>query len=129
MSVRPLPTNPDDPHRTGGYLLGGSSVRGRMPPTAGRIARRRFLITLTKWLLPLAAMVLLSMIALWPEIEALTNKTRLAMSHVSADVQGGKLVDARYNGVDDKGRPYTVTAATAWQQEFGNLDSVTERRH
>lgn len=115
MSVRPLPTSPDDPHRTGGYLLGGSSARDRMPPTAGRIARRRFLITLTKWLLPLVAMILLAMIALWPEIDALTNKTKLALSRVSADVQGGKLVDARYNGVDDKGRPYTITAATAWQ--------------
>ena len=37
------------------------------------------------------------------------------MSHVSGEVEGGKLIDARYNGLDEKGRPYTVTAATAWQ--------------
>jgi lipopolysaccharide export system protein LptC len=115
MSVRPLPTDGHDPHRTGGYLLGAASTRDRMPPTPGRIARRRFLITLTKWVLPLAAMVLLALIALWPEIDAMTSRTRLAMSHVSGDVEGGKLVDARYNGIDEKGRPYTITAATAWQ--------------
>lgn len=113
MSVRPFSST--DSHRTGGYLLGGNNTRGRMPPTPGRIARRRFVITLTKWVLPLGAMALLALIAVWPEIDALTSKTRLAINHVSGDVQGGKLVDARYNGIDEKGRPYTVTAATAWQ--------------
>ncbi len=115
MSLRPLPANPDDPHRTSGYLLRDPNLRNRALPTEGGIARRRFLITLTKWLLPLGAMLLLATIALWPEIDAATNKAKLAMAHVSADVQGGKLVEARYNGVDDKGRPYTITAATAWQ--------------
>jgi lipopolysaccharide export system protein LptC len=116
MSVRPLSS--DSRHeagRTGGYLLGSASARARVPPTPGRIARRRFLITLTKWSLPVAALALLGLIAAWPEIEAITSKTRLAMNHVSGSVEGGKLIDARYNGVDEKGRPYTITAATAWQ--------------
>ena len=86
-----------------------------MLPTPGRIARRRFLITMTKWVLPLAAMALLAMIALWPEIDAATTKARLAMTHVSGEVAGGKVIDARYKGVDEKGRPYTLTAATAWR--------------
>jgi lipopolysaccharide export system protein LptC len=115
MRFRSLPGNSDDPNRAGEYLLRGNTVRARALPTEGGIARRRFLITLTKWLLPLVAMVLLAMIAVWPEIDSLTNKAKLAMTHVSADVRGGKLVEARYNGVDEKGRPYTVTAATAWQ--------------
>jgi lipopolysaccharide export system protein LptC len=79
------------------------------------MAQRRFVITLTKWVLPLGAMALLALIALWPEIDAATSKARLALKHVSGEIQGGKLIDARYNGVDEKGRPYTVTAATAWQ--------------
>jgi lipopolysaccharide export system protein LptC len=115
MSVRPLPTTGHNAHRTGGYLLGAATGRERRPPTQRRIARRRFVINLTKWLLPLAAMGLLSTIALWPEIDAATTKARLAMNHVSGEVEGGKLLDARYNGVDERGRPYTVTAATAWQ--------------
>jgi lipopolysaccharide export system protein LptC len=100
----------------GGYLL-GTGTRLRALPTPGRIARRRFLITVTKWVLPLAAMVLLALIALWPEIDRATSKARLAMSHVSGEVDSGKLVNARYNGVDDKGRPYTITAATARQMD------------
>ncbi|HEY4041197.1 MAG TPA: LPS export ABC transporter periplasmic protein LptC [Rhodopila sp.] len=115
MTVRPLPSNLHDAHRTGGYLVGGMTLRDRILPTPGRIARRRFVINLTKWVLPLAAMGLLSLIALWPELDAATTKARLAMSHVSGEVEGGKVIDARYNGVDEKGRPYTITAATAWQ--------------
>jgi lipopolysaccharide export system protein LptC len=115
MSSRPLPSGGHDMHRTGGYLLGGASTRDRVLPTPGRIARRRFVINLTKWVLPLAAMGLLALIALWPEINAAATKARLAMAHVSGEVSGGKVIDARYNGVDEKGRPYTLTAATAWQ--------------
>jgi lipopolysaccharide export system protein LptC len=115
MSGRPLLSiDPEDRH-TGGYLLGGSGSRDRLPPAPRRIARRRFLITLTKWVLPLTAMALLASIALWPEIEDSVMQSRLHMKHVSGEVEGGKLLDARYNGVDEKGRPYTITAATAWQ--------------
>lgn len=115
MTARPLPsTGPEDRH-IGGYLLGASGPRDRVPPAPSRIARRRFLITLTKWLLPVAAMALLASIALWPEFQDATLKAHLAANYVSADVDGGKLIDARYNGVDEKGRPYTITAATGWQ--------------
>jgi lipopolysaccharide export system protein LptC len=119
MSGRPLASTgpaagPEERH-TGGYLLGGSGPRDRVPPAPRRIARRRFLITLTKWALPMAAMALLASIALWPEIQEATMKARLEMNHITGEVDGGKLLDARYNGIDEKGRPYTITAATAWQ--------------
>jgi lipopolysaccharide export system protein LptC len=115
MSGRPILTTRSEGRHTGGYLVGAASTRDRMAPTPRRIARRRFLITVTKWLLPLAAMGLLALIALWPEISQTTTKARLTMAHVSGEVEGGKVIDARYNGVDEKGRPYTITAATAWQ--------------
>jgi lipopolysaccharide export system protein LptC len=119
MSGRPLPSTgpaagPEDRH-TGGYLLSGSGPRERVPPAPRRIARRRFLITLTKWSLPMGAMALLASIALWPEIQEATLKARLEMNHITGEVDGGKLVEARYNGIDERGRPYTITAATAWQ--------------
>jgi lipopolysaccharide export system protein LptC len=116
MSQYPLhAVGPDHAGAAGGYLRGGAGIRDRVPPPPRRIARRRFFINLTKWSLPVGAMLLLALIALWPEVQRLTGKARLALAHVSGEVEGGKLVDARYNGVDDKGRPYTVTAATAWQ--------------
>lgn len=99
--------------RTGAYLVGASRVR--QPPTPGRIARRRLMITTTKWLLPLVALMLLASIAIWPEIEVLTSGARLEMKGMAGQVEGGRLIDARYNGLDAKGRPYTLTAATAKQ--------------
>jgi lipopolysaccharide export system protein LptC len=115
MSSRPLPSTGTEERHTGGYLMGVASTRDRMPPTPRRIARRRLLITVTKWVLPLAALALLALIALWPEIDRASTRARLTMNHVSGELDGGKVIDARYNGVDEKGRPYTVTAATAWQ--------------
>jgi lipopolysaccharide export system protein LptC len=101
--------------RTGGYLIPSGTTRARNLPTPNRIARRRLLITLTKWLLPLVAMGLLATIALWPEFDRATAKARLAMGHISGEVEGGRLIDARYNGVDERGRPYTMTATSARQ--------------
>ncbi len=108
-------TRPQPLGQTGGYLRGVTSPRDRAPPPPGRIARRRFAIALAKWVLPLVALVLLASVALWPEMQRMASSTRLSMAHVAGEVQGGKLIDARYKGVDEKGRPYTVTAATAWQ--------------
>lgn len=113
-----LPTTADQTQMTpvsAGFLRGGVSVRDRIPPPAGRIARRRFLITAAKWSLPLVAAVLLALVALWPEVQRAVGMHRLKLAHVSGELEGGKLLDARYNGLDEKGRPYTVTSATAWK--------------
>ena len=87
----------------------------RRPPSPSGIARRRLLIRLTKFLLPLAALGLLALIALWPEIDRAKDHGRLSFSKFAAEVDGAKLTDARYRGVDEQGRPYTITAKTAKQ--------------
>jgi lipopolysaccharide export system protein LptC len=110
-----MPSTDLEDRHTGGYLLGASGPRDRVPPAPSRIARRRFLITLSKFVLPMGAAALLASIALWPEIKDAQLKARLGANHVAGEVDGGKLIDARYNGLDQRGRPYTVTAATAWQ--------------
>jgi lipopolysaccharide export system protein LptC len=89
--------------------------RGRSPRTIGRNSRRLFVINLTKYLFPIGALILLSLIALWPEIQTAATKARLKIANVSGDVEGGKIIDARYNGIDQIGRPYTLTAVAAWQ--------------
>ncbi len=104
---------------TSGYLIGN---RERYQPTPGRIARRRLLINLTKYILPVVALILLGLIALWPDIRTAATKAQMSIANVSGEVEGGKLVDARYNGIDQNGRPYTVTAATAWQVTADRVD-------
>jgi lipopolysaccharide export system protein LptC len=72
-------------------------------------------ITATKFLLPAAALALLASIALWPEFDRATNEARLAMHRFGGEVNGAEITDARYRGVDDQNRPYTLTATTARQ--------------
>jgi lipopolysaccharide export system protein LptC len=93
-----------------------AAARSRHAPTPARIARRRLLITWSKRLLPALALVLLSSIALWPEIARQTAAGRAALRGWSASITAsGQMIDARYHGVDEKNRPYTLTASTATQ--------------
>jgi lipopolysaccharide export system protein LptC len=101
--------------RPGQHLISATANRVRRPPTPGGIARRRVLVNVTKWLLPSIALGLLSTIALWPELDRATDQSRVAFRRVGGDVNGAQVTDARYRGVDERGRPYTVTASVARQ--------------
>ena len=115
MSGRPVPALPPARQGSAARLADAAGARLRRLPNPAALARRRTLIRLTKWLLPAAALALLSLIALWPELDRATDQARLAFRRMSADIGGARLIDARYHAVDDQGRPYTVTAATAQQ--------------
>lgn len=113
MSVTPMPSRPTPDRRPGHQLVSAAASRVRQPPSPAGLARRRLIITLTKWALPAAALALLTSIAAWPELDRVRESARIALQHASAG--GATLTDARYHGVDEQGRPYTVTAATAQQ--------------
>ena len=103
------------PRRAGQHLITAAGNRVRRLPSAGGIARRRFMVNATKLLLPVAALALLSTLALWPELERVKDQTRAGLRRMSTEVSGAQLKDAKYRGVDEHGRPYTVTASTAVQ--------------
>lgn len=100
--------------------------RERRPPSAAQLARRRVLVAVAKRALPLAALALLSSIALWPEFENQAERGRVAFRRV-AEVRPDALhvVNPRYQGVDEQNRPFNVTAATAVQT--ANEDIVALR--
>lgn len=125
MSVSQLPVRPSAGRRPGQTLIAAAAARVRRPPTPGGLARRRLVIKLTKWLLPALALLLLSLIALWPEIGGLDDATRVAYQRVSGEMDGATLTNARYRGVDKHGRPYTLTAATAQQDGPDRINLTT----
>jgi lipopolysaccharide export system protein LptC len=94
---------------------GFAPARQRALPTPVRMAMRRHLIGVAKRLLPLASLALLASIALWPEVHRWTERARLAGARFSAEQLTGVMTSARYDGVDERGRPYTVTAVQARQ--------------
>ena len=126
MSVSQLPARPGS-RRPSRQLVTAAAARVRQPPSPSGLARRRFVITLTKWLLPAFALLLLASIALWPQFERVRDSARVAFQRVATEVGGATLTDARYHGVDDQGRPYTVTAATAQQDGPDRINLTTPK--
>jgi len=94
--------------------------------TQHAIARRRLLVLWSKRLLPVAALALLTAIVMWPQLEQVQEAGRQAL-HRLMGVDGGRLLDARYRGVDERGRPYTLTAATAVQVSPERVDLTTPK--
>jgi len=93
-----------------------TTTRPRRAPDAGGIARRRVLVTVTKWLLPLFAVLLLGSIAVWPEVARVRDQARVSFRRAfTADPDSARMKDPHYRGVDERGRPYTITALSAWQ--------------
>lgn len=104
-------------------LSAAGPARVRQAPTASRIARRRVVVNLTKWLLPVAALALLSSVALWPEIVRVRDQGRIAFRRAfSVEPDSGRMKQARYRGVDERGRPFTVTAESALQNGPVRID-------
>ena len=95
------------------------SWRGRKLPSASALSRRRFFVICFKRLLPLGALMLLSLVILWPEISR-HNPARVSY-HIATGTLGaadqGSMTQAHYEGIDQSGRPYTMTADKAVQTD------------
>lgn len=93
--------------------------RDRRPPGptgAPQGAGRRLFVRVAKRLLPAAAILLLALVALWPQLDGSDEARRLTFrrgAEPPADTL--RVRDARFQGVDEQGRPYTVTAEGAAQ--------------
>ena len=127
MSDRPVRVLEEDQPTSASRLANAAGARFRRLPSQGALARRRWLIRLAKWLLPLAGLALLSLIALWPEMENASDQARLTFRRMASDIGGATMVDARYHGIDETGRPYTVTASVAQQDGPDRINLTTPK--
>jgi lipopolysaccharide export system protein LptC len=105
--------------------MAAAAERFRKPPNPHRLARRRIVIGLVKVLLPVAATLLLALLAAWPEIGRVSDSARIAYQRAGGDIGGATVTDAHYRSVDDHDRPYTVTAATAEQVSPERINLTT----
>ena len=79
-----------------------------------RRARRRSAVRFAKYLLPVAALALLSSIALWPELTRTVERGRVTWRRLTMiSNASGQMMHPRYHGLDGRDRPYTVSADTA----------------
>jgi len=109
MSLAPLPI-PRRPER----MLAGAAARTLRLTSPRVLARRRLLIQAAKLALPAVALALLASLAVWPEVQREVGNAR-ATAKAMGQIQGATVTGARYRSVDERGRPYTLTAATARQ--------------
>jgi lipopolysaccharide export system protein LptC len=123
MAVAPLTA----PVRPAERLVGIATSRVRRPPTPGRIARRRLMILLAKLALPALALALLTTMAMWPELKRSAAEVRWDLHQMVPDVAGDTVIDARFHGIDEHGRPYTLTASEATQVDPDRINLTTPK--
>jgi lipopolysaccharide export system protein LptC len=86
-------------------------------------AARRVVVGVLKRVLPAAAVLLLAAVALWPQLRGLDDQRRYTFRRdAGAPPDTLRIQDARFQGVDELGRPYTVTARSATQ--VSNSDAI-----
>ena len=105
-----------------GHTHGTHAPKDRLAPRAADLARRRLLITLTKYLLPFLALTLLAAVALWPDLVQRRGFIPTPIANLSGQLDGTQLRHARYHGVNEKGEPYTLTTDTAKQIDSDRIE-------
>ena len=100
--------------------------RERRGLSRGQLARRRFAVRWAKRLLPALALALLAAVVFWPEIDGNEDNSRVSFRRtVQPRAEALRVVNPRYQGVDDLNRPFTITAHAAQQpgsEQILNLD-------
>lgn len=116
-AVRPVGDPDAAPEASHAATPQGAATAGTVAPFGRFTDRYTRFVGWMKWLLPGAAIVLVGLVMMWPQIER-TGKSveRSVMASISEeDVENVQLVNPRYVGVDDLDRPYTLTADVAKQ--------------
>jgi lipopolysaccharide export system protein LptC len=127
MANLPIPLRSAASAHAGRELISGGGGPRRRARTAD-LVRRRQLILMAKWILPIVALVLLSALAMWPEVAAIEGGARDMVKNFSAaDVSAARVTGAQYHSVDQHGRPYTLTAATAVQDGPERINLTTPK--
>lgn len=91
--------------------------------SARQITLRRIGVRAAKLGLPVLALLLLGSVALWPEIARMSERGRLSFRRVfSVEAESGRMLQPRYRGISENGRPYTLTADWATQASQNRVD-------
>ena len=92
------------------------------PHRPARLTRRSAHVVLAKKVLPAVALLLMVAVALWPEWHRDNVGTRLMLHADVAEPASGEIANGRYNGQNEKGDPFTVTADSAHQSNADRVD-------
>jgi lipopolysaccharide export system protein LptC len=98
---------------------------GRQPPRLSLRNRYSVFVGFMKVLLPATAAALVLLIVAWPQFTIKEEGFRLSVSKLApSQAESLTMLNARFEGRDDKNQPYSVTADIATQSE-NDRDLVT----
>jgi len=108
---------PKQPSPSGAGAHGARPPRGWQPAEPRRHdARYSRFVALLRYLLPILAVALLALVAIWPQIHGGIDGFRLqALKLDPSDISTLRMSRARYQGIDENDRPYRLTAEGAVQ--------------
>ncbi len=125
---RQNPANAPLSPRSGAPSVGTIDTVGVSPRVSPRVSHRqsrrytRF-VGWAKLVLPLSAGALLAALAAWPYITTNLAFLRTGLPHLDASrARDLRMVNPRYLGIDKEGRPFTVTADAARQNNPNGTD-------
>jgi lipopolysaccharide export system protein LptC len=97
------------------------TVRRPGPP---ELQRRMRVMAAMRLILPTIAALLLAALALWSRLGLESNSFRLAMGSIGlASIDSMAMSNPHFEGLDDKNRPFNLTASSARQAD-GNADTI-----
>ncbi len=93
---------------------------GKAPPRLALRDRYSKFVGAMKLLLPAMAAALILLIVAWPQLTGVRDKFQLGISNLGSDqLENLSMLNARFDGVDEKDQPYSVTADIATQSRRG----------
>ncbi len=114
--------------RSSGRSGGRRPGTDRQPPRLSLSNRYSFFVGFMKVLLPATAAALILLVFAWPQFTLEEEGFRLSVSKLApGQAESLTMLNARFEGLDENDRPYTVTADIATQSE-SDKDLLTLER-
>ena len=111
--------------RLTGRLTGRPPGASRQPPRLSLRNRYSFFVGFMKVLLPATAAALILLVLAWPQFAIEEESFRLSVSKLApSQAENLTMLNARFEGRDEKDQPFSVTADIATQSE-SDKDLVT----
>ena len=102
--------------------LGGLPLRIGLGAAAGRAHRRK--VSFMRMLFPAAAVVLISMVAIWSQWQSIETGFKIGFNRIyPEEAKTLRMVNPRFSGTNDKGRPFMLTADEA-RRASPDADSI-----
>ena len=100
----------------------GYSMEGQAKNTS----KYSHFVGVMRYVLPLIAIILISLIVIWPIMSGTEEGFRITYSEIS-EVDGSlKMVNARYMDTDERNQPFTVSASEASQHEANSTTIILQ---